>query len=254
MNTLVVLRPVRHPASFTVNRKAQKIFVNREQFIVNPSDRNALEAALALAETQGDVTAVALGGEPALDALRMARAAGASRALRVAVPEDQALDALGISLVLRQVVAHIGGLDLILLGAEVLDSDTAQVGGRLAAELDWPLVEGVYAATALPDGDIGLVVSTAGAYRLQSANGPAVATVVRDCNKPRFAPAARIITVFSSPESVETLTLAGLGLEAAEIKPGTTVHGESFLPERTLGHIIERETAVRQLADAIRNR
>ena len=111
MNTLVVLRPVRDPAGFTVNRKVQKIFSNREGYILNPSDRNALEAALALAGAEGEVIVVALGGEPALDALRMARATGANLAIHIAVPENLVLDAFGITRVLRQVDRHVGGAE-----------------------------------------------------------------------------------------------------------------------------------------------
>jgi electron transfer flavoprotein alpha/beta subunit len=256
MNTLVVvLRPLRDPAGFTVNRKAQKIFVNRERFIVNPSDRNALEAALGVAGAGGSVTAVAMGGEPAVDALRMARAAGAGRAICVAPPDGQPLDAGGFTKVLQQLVAHLGGVDLVLLGAEVLDSDLAQVGARLASALDWPFVERACQARLLPDGGLGLVVAdSGGAYRLLGVDGPAVATVAPGSNKPRFAPAAQIIAVFTNPEAVERLALADLGLDEGELAPATVVRGESFPTERTLGQIIEGQDAVRQLAEAIRNR
>ena len=252
MNILVVLRPVRDPAGFTVNRKAQKIFSNREGFILNPSDRNALEAALGAVGADGSVTVAAIGDEPALDALRMARAAGAGRAICVAPRTGLALDAGGFTQVLQQLVAHLGGVDLVLLGAEVLDADLAQVGPRLASALDWPFVERAYQASVLPDGGLGLVVADSdGAYRLLGVDGPAVATVAVDSNKPRFAPAAQIITLYTNPEAVECLALAELGLDAAEVAPATVMRGESFPPERTLGHVVGGQDAVRQLAEAI---
>lgn len=251
MNILVILRPVRDPAGFTVNRKAQKIFVNRAGFIVNPSDRNALEAALDLAGADGFVTVAALASEPALEALQMARAAGAGRAIQVSVERATALDALGITKVFQDVVAHLGEVDLVLLGADLPDSDLAQVGPRLAAALNWPFVDSIYKASTQADGGLALVVSAEGTYRLLGVNMPAVATVVRDSNKPRFAPAARIITVFSDPNAVENLALPGSGLDAG-LAPMTTTRGESFPPERTLGRVIEGEDAVRQLAEFIR--
>ena len=118
MNILVVLRPVHDPAGFTANRKAQKIFVNREGHILNPSDRNVLEAALALAGTGGEVISVALGGEPATETLRMARATGAGRGICIAA--DSALDPLGVTSILQHLINYLGGVDLVLLGAEVL--------------------------------------------------------------------------------------------------------------------------------------
>jgi electron transfer flavoprotein beta subunit len=252
MNLLVVLRPVRDPAGFSVNRKAQKIFSNREGFILNPSDRNALEAALALVGPDGNVTAVAIGGEPALETLRTARASGAGRALRIVAAEAAALDPLGVTTVLQQVITHIGGVDLVLLGSDVLDSDSAQVGPRLAAALGWPYADHAYQATALAQGGLGLVVSAADGFQLIGVDLPAVASIARDSNKPRFAPAAQIITVFGDPDAVETLTLADLGLDPAGLAPATVTRGESFPPERTLGQIVDGEDAVRQFTNAAR--
>ena len=86
MNVLVILRSVPDPAGFTVNRKAQKVFVNRARFMVNPTDRNALEAALTLAGADDRVTVAALGDQVARQALQMARAMGAGRAVCVRPP------------------------------------------------------------------------------------------------------------------------------------------------------------------------
>jgi len=254
MNILVLLRSVRDPAGFTINRRAQKIFINRERFLLNPSDRNALEMALTLAGTAGQVIVVALGGARAQEILAMARATGAHTAIHVAVPENAALDAFGTARALRQVVRHVGGVDLVLLGAEVLDADTAQTGARLAVELDLPLLEDVYAAQALSDGGFALAVSTADGFHWLSAGGPAVATVVRDCNRPRYAPAASIITVYSNPEPGETIELTDLGLDAAELAPLTQVRGESFPPERQMGRLLDGADSLRQLAGALRAR
>jgi electron transfer flavoprotein beta subunit len=252
MNILVVLRALRDPGGFTVNRKAQKIFVNRESFIINPSDRNALEAALVLAGPDDTLTAVACGGDPALDALRQARATGASRAIWVAEPDMATFDARATTTVLQRVVAHAGGTDLVLLGAEVLDADMAQVGPRLAAALDWPFVERAWQAKPWPDGGLVLVVAAANDYRLVGVDLPAVASVARDSNQPRFAPAARIITIYTAPEAVERVTLADLGLDPAQMAPATTVRGESFPPERTLGRMLGGDDAVREMAEALR--
>jgi len=252
MNTIVVvLRPVRDPAGFTVNRKAQKIFSNREGYILNPSDRNALEAALALAGPEGEVTVVALGGEPALEALRMARATGAGRAICVVTAGGPALDPFGATTVLQRVINHIGAVDLVLLGAVVLDSDSAQVGARLAAALDWAYVDQAYQANTLAQGGLGLVVAAPRGFRLVAVDLPAVATIARDSNQPRFASAAQIVTMFSNPDAVETLTLADLDLDPADLTAATAARGESFPPERTLGQTVKGDDGVRQFADTL---
>ena len=139
MNIIVVLRPILDPAGFIVNRKAQKVFVNRENYILNPTDKNALEAALRLSDT---VTAVSIGDAPAEDALRQARAIGASRAMLVRDAALKSADASVMTTVLQRLVHHLDGADLMLLGAEVVDADLAQLGPRLAMALGWPFVEG----------------------------------------------------------------------------------------------------------------
>ena len=251
MNILVLLRCLRDPAAFTVNRKAQKVFVNRDRFIVNPADRNALEAALALAGADDTVTVAALGGQAAREALQMARAMGATRA--VCVDSPPGLDALGVTRVIQTLIRYLGGVDLVLFGNEVLDSDMAQVAPRLAAALDWHFVEDAYQVSALP-GWMGLVVAGQGGYRWLSADLPAVATVARDSNRPRFAPAPAIIRVFTNPDAVESITLTELELDPASLTPVTLQRGESFPRERALGHLADGDDPLRQIADAIRGK
>ena len=53
MRIVVAIKQVLDPRGFTVNRKAEKIFVNREEYVINPADKCALEAALQMA---GDVS------------------------------------------------------------------------------------------------------------------------------------------------------------------------------------------------------
>ena len=83
---------------------------------------------------------------------------------------------------------------------------------------------------------------------------PAVASIARDSNKPRLAPAARIITVFSDAEAVESLSLEDIGLDPAGVAPVTAVSGKSFPAERTLGQMAAGDDAIRQFAEAVRQR
>ena len=79
MKIVVAMKQVLDPRGFTVNRKAEKIFVNREEWITNPADLCALEAALALKDKLG-AEVVVLSGGPARagDALRDAWARSGS--------------------------------------------------------------------------------------------------------------------------------------------------------------------------------
>ena len=79
MNIVVVLRAVQDPAGLMINRRAEKVFVNRESYRLNPSDHNALEAALAAAGDTHAVIAVSYGGAHSLGDLQQKFAADPMR-------------------------------------------------------------------------------------------------------------------------------------------------------------------------------
>jgi electron transfer flavoprotein beta subunit len=254
MNILVILRAVLDPSGFTVNRRAQKIFVNREQYVVNPSDKNALEAALCLAGADDTVVAVALGDAPAEDALRQAKAMGAGRALLVRDPALKNADAAVVVGVLKRLAAHLDETRLILLGAEVLDADLAQVGPRLAAALDWPFIGGAHQLAVKRGSVISALAPQPDGFHEFEADLPAVVSVAPDSNKPRYAPGAKIINTYKDKHAVETHTAADLQLAEADLTSLAELRGESFPPERELGKRLEGDAdeVARQVAEVIR--
>jgi electron transfer flavoprotein beta subunit len=246
MNILVILRAIQDPLGLTVNRRAEKVFVNREQYVFNPSDRNALEAALKLG---GEVAVVAFGDEPAEQVLRDARAIGAARAIQIKDATLNSLDACTLTLVLRRVVEQVSA-DLVLLGGEVLDADLAQIGPRLAQALDWPLILDAHRVEAR-DGVVRAIAPRGAVFHHAEADLPAVITIARDSNKPRYANAGEVITVYTRPDAVQVWNAADLGLSESELAPVTEVRGESFPPEREFGKKLEGDAAG-QLAEILR--
>ncbi len=253
MNVIVILRAVRDPAGFTVNRKAQKIFVNRDIDRLNPADANALEAGLRLADAGHNLTAVSYGGAAAEDVLRQALALGATRAVLVSDAGLPQADAGALARVLQQVTQRLNP-DLVLLGAEVLDADLAQVGPRLATALDWPFIEAAHSLSESATNAVQAIVEAGQHYRRLEADLPAVVSVARDSNQPRFPTAARLITVYSAKAGVESLTLAELDLAEGELIALTQVTGQSFPPEREFGVKLEGELdeVARQLVERLR--
>jgi electron transfer flavoprotein beta subunit len=237
MNTVVVLRAVRDPASFTVNRRAEKIFVHREQYICNPADLNALEAALRIRDRR--VTVVSYGGAPAEGVLRMARAMGAGRAILVDEPTLQNADAAVITDVLCAVIGSGDAVDLVLTGDEVLDGDYAQVAPRLAEALGWPFVESALVVETMDEGRMTTVVRRARGYGALAVELPAVVSVARDSNRVRYAPAPGVITYFRQDDAIERVALESLGVIDRSAPPFSIVAGESYPPERKLGEVLD---------------
>ncbi len=252
MNNLVLLRAGRDPASFTVNRKAQKLFMHREAYRTNPADLNALEAALALGDGK-TVTALAIGGAEAEEALYQARAMGAARALWVTDAALAECDAGQMVAIVQRALEYVGGADLVLLGATVRHADLAQVGPRLAAALGWALIENAHAVQGEGEALTATVTASEG-YQGVRASAPCVVTVALNANQPRFAPAANIIRAYADPTAIERVSAADLGLDAAALRPQTTRRGERYPPERTLGQLLEgsADEVARQLAAALR--
>lgn len=247
MNILVILRAIQDPAGITVNRKAQKVFVNRARHVFNPSDRNALEAALRLG---GEVKVAAIGAGPAEQVLRDARAMGARRALLVNDPALGEADAFVLTNVLGHALDHLGGADLVLCGAECLDADLGQVGPRLAEGLGRPFIAGAHQVEVLA-GAVRAVVAREGRFVQVEADLPAVVSVARDSNKPRYAPGKNLINIYSDAGAVETVTTKALGIDPSELAPLTEARGEAFPPEREPGKRLEGDVAG-QLADILR--
>jgi electron transfer flavoprotein beta subunit len=249
VNILVLLHAVRDPRALTVNRKAQKVFVNRDDFICNPGDKNALEAALRLG---GNVTAVAFGTGPSETVLRDALALGAGRAVLVRDELLHNVDASLITLGLQRVIEKLGNVELVLLGAEVLDGDFAQVGPRVAAALGWPLLPPLHQLEATEGVARGIARHPVdNAFHRVEADLPAVAPIARDSNKPRYANAAHVVTAFSTPDVIEVWSAAELGLTASDLTGVIKPRGESFPPERELGKRLEGDVAG-QLSEIIR--
>ena len=81
MRIIVPIRQILDPRGFTVSRRHERIFVNREEYIINPNDKNALEVALSVKDASAaEVIAVAVGKPRVDDALRETMAMGADAA------------------------------------------------------------------------------------------------------------------------------------------------------------------------------
>ena len=113
--------------------------------IVNPFDKNAVEAALQLKEKHGgSVTVLSMGPPQAKDALKECIAMGADDAILLSDRAFGGADTLATSRTLAAGIKKLGGCDLLLFGKQAIDGDTAQVGPEVAEFLD--LAQITYAA------------------------------------------------------------------------------------------------------------
>ena len=205
MRVIVALGRVLDPRGIMVKRRAGRIFVNREEYILQPADRCALEAALRIKDATGaEVVALPRGPLPDDDVLRQALATGADRAIYFVGQVGNLLHAGDASMarVLAAAVERLGGADLILTGATTMDTGQSQLGPRLAEALGWPQIVGVWQVEAT-DGQVQAVLQKGTDYVTVEADLPAVVTILPGALKPRYPDGVRLINVYRADDAVE---------------------------------------------------
>ena len=260
MKIIVPLKQILSPAGLTINRKAGKVFVNKEEYVLNPASKRALEAALRIKDSAGaEVIAVTFGPARAEECLREARATGADRA--IFVPTGP-IDSAGVVCALVALIHHLGGVDLVINGHRTLDTGVSS-GAALAEALGWPyLGEAVECSVADPVVRIVRMGDGQGGpggrpdqgegkphpYEAYEADLPAVITVTRAGPAPRHPHGGNIIAMYRDPGAVETIPISDLGLTDSDMATVTAERGQSFPPEREFG----KQAAVEDVAAVIR--
>jgi electron transfer flavoprotein beta subunit len=230
MKIIVPVKQILDPKGITVRRDKERIFINREEYIIDPGSKAAIEAVLRLKESVADAEVIALSmGKPqADDALREALAIGCDAAYLLS---DKAFKEADITVTVRILAAAIqklGGADLIVAGRESGDTGAGQIGPRLAEALDYAQVTDVY-ALAVADGMLQATRRWGHGYAAVQAPLPAVVTVAPEAFPPRYAHGARIISAYRE-WNVPVWTCADLGLDEATLAPLLSFRGESFSP------------------------
>jgi len=231
LHIIVCVKPVPDSSSkVEFNKKTKTISRENVNTIINPLDKNALEAALQLKEScGGKVTVLAMAPPFTETLLREVLALGADEAILLTDKAFAGSDTYATSYILAQGVKKIGNFDLIIAGAASIDGNTAQVGPQLAEHLDLPHVCFVTSINRTGDALPELISKIEEGSMTVEVKLPALITVTREINEPRqlnlfglMAAAGKTLTVFNLPD---------LGIENALV-------GEKGSPTR-IGDIFE---------------
>ena len=226
--------------------------------IINPEDKNALEAALSLREQLGgEVVVISMGPPQADDALREALAMGADRAILLTDRAFAGADTWATATTLGIAIERIGDYDLILAGRQAIDGDTAQVGPQLAEYLNIPQITYVR-EYEIADGKVRAQRALEDGYELLEAPLPALLTVTKDTNKPRYPTAPGIFRAYRE-QTVEHWGAAEVGAdpERVGLKGSPTQVKRSFSPPpKEPGEVIQEPPAeaARQLVSRMRQK
>ncbi|GAB7389346.1 electron transfer flavoprotein subunit beta [Bacillaceae bacterium] len=228
-----------------------KIIEDNVKFIMNPYDEYAVEEAIKLKEAHGgQVTVVTVGAPRAENILRTALAMGADQAILV---NDESLfgDEFTISKVLAT-IAKRDSYDIILCGYMAVDDGAAQIGPRVAEELDIPHV---ITATGLEiQGRIAKVKKDVeGDTVYIECSLPLLITAQQGLNEPRYPSLPGIMKAKKKP--LTCLTASDLGINSEEVKARTEVVDQFLPPKKGSGKVLSGELTdqVKELVQLLRN-
>jgi electron transfer flavoprotein beta subunit len=259
MRIIVPLRRVLDPAGIVAHRRLRRLFINREEYMIEPADHCALEAALHIKDEAGaEVVVVSGRPEPDDDTLRRGLAMGADRAIYLSGDGFEHADEAVMARALRAVIEELGGADLAIAGMTTLDTGQGQLGLRLAELLGWPQITDAWSVQAA-DGRLETVRRNGDTYVRVAVALPAVVTVPAEALKPRYPDGVRLINVYRGEggmaEALEEWDAADL-LTADERAPLLESRGRDFPAERERGTRVDgtAEKAGLAVAEALRQR
>jgi electron transfer flavoprotein beta subunit len=257
MEILVCVKRVPDSAENEISVAAGGADIRRDDLVysVNEWDNYAVEEAIQIVEREGgNVTVVSMGDAETEEVVRREMAMGANQGLLLTDAAFDGSDGLGIATILKA-TAQKGKYDLILTGAQA-DGGAAQVGGILAALLDWPYASLVNKIET-KDGKslrIGREIE-GGAQEISDIELPCVLSIQTGINEPRYV-GIRGIRKVASVE-IPVLDAAALGVAPGSVgAAGAKVKRvDYFVPQTGAGaEMIEGSTeeVAGKLADLLK--
>ncbi len=240
---VVVKRVIDYNVQIRVKEDGSGVHTDNVKMSTNPPDDNAVEEAVKLKEAgkAKEVVAVTIGDEKAQETLRKALAVGADRGVHVKIEGD--VEPLGAAKILKKIVEKEKP-ELVLLGKQAIDDDTAQRGQMLAAILGWP--QGTFASKLeIKNKVLEVIREVDEGLETIEINLPAVVTCDLRLNEPRYASLPNIMK--AKKKSIEQIIAKDLGVDITHRLQQLKVEE----PPKRKGGI--KVTSVAELVDKLKN-
>ena len=251
MNIVVCVKQVPDTATRIADRiREGRIDLEGVEWVANPYDEYAVEAALRLKETYGGtVYLVTIGPERAQKALKDMLALGADEAIHIQDPVFENAGRYAIAQALAAAIRKIGDVDLVWTGYRGVDEDHGLVTAFLAEELGWPHLSFVVQVEPDPDAQqVRVKRDVEGGHELLETSLPAVLSAQEGLNPVRYASLKGIMA--ANRKTIPVWTAADLGLDAAAIAPPEFEFVDiEPVPPRPPGRVLDGppEEAIRDL-------
>jgi electron transfer flavoprotein beta subunit len=216
MEILVCVKRVPDTAEneFELNSAGNDLDRDDLVYSVNEWDNYAVEEAIQIVDkVGGSVTVMTVGDDESEEVLRREMAMGANNGILLCDDAFEGSDGRGIAAILKAEVEK-GSYDVIMSGAQA-DEGAGQIGGMLAAMLDYPYASLVN-KIEVQDGKIivGREIE-GGNQEMNEMQLPCVLSIQTGINEPRYVGIRGIRKVASLDIPVKTAS--DLGIDAASV-------------------------------------
>jgi len=226
-----------------VNRDGTDIERDDLVYSVNEWDNYAVEEAIQIRDkVGGSITVITVGDEEDEEVVRREMAMGADNGILLSDDAFNGSDGKGIAAVLKAAVEK-GNYDLILTGAQA-DDGAGQVGGMLAAMLDWPYASLVNLLEVIDDKKIKVGREIAGGNQeMNEIDLPCVLSIQTGINEPRYVGIRGIRKVASLDIPVHTAADLGIAGDTVGESGARMKRLDYFVPDAGEGaEILEGST------------
>ncbi|MCL1833281.1 MAG: electron transfer flavoprotein subunit beta/FixA family protein [Leptospirales bacterium] len=230
----------------------KKVDESQIAFKINDFDNYAVEAALQLKEKHGgEVVIVSAGPDRAAKEIRQAFAMGADWGLHITDPAIYDGDSFVIASALTKAIESIGGVDLVMTGAQTEDMQAAVTGVMIADMLNVPHCTSVVKINTADGKAYTLNRELEGGFNeVVELAAPAVLTIQSGINEPRYPTLPGIMK--AKKKQLDAKSGGDLGVSAAS----RTAFIKMFVPvSDSMAEIIEGAPAeaAAKLVDKLKN-
>ena len=211
-----VLDPDMAASVFSVDEAAKKAAPLAARLVISPFDAQAIELALRIRDTRGDVaiSLLSLGGESARSIVKYGLSLGADEGVLLIDPALDDGDGYTTASALAAAIVRMGHADLILTGRQAADDDAGVVGLGIAESLAIPAV--TFASDLTVEGSVLVVERTLPeGSEIVEVPMPALVTVSHEVGSVRHANLRETMKAARKP--VEVWSAAELGLDPAQV-------------------------------------
>ena len=217
MEILVCVRRVPDTSENEIQLNPAGNDIERDDLVysINEPDNYAVEEALQItAKAGGSVTVVTVGSDDDEEVLRREMAMGANHGVLLSDEAFDGSDGKGIATILKSFVQK-GHYDLVLTGVQAEDGG-AQIGGMLAALLDYPFASLVNSISVLDGGKLKVSREIEGGNKeMNEIDLPCVLSIQTGINEPRYVGMRGIRQVASL--EVPTFSTSNLDVDASAV-------------------------------------